>query len=66
MPADSKKTATARDIDRLVDEALRHPERAERVKSTLRKHVLGSDARVTPLRPAQSASLEDMWDNVPV
>lgn len=66
MPADSKKITSAKDIDRLVDEALRHPERAERVKSTLRQHVLGREAKVTPLRQAQAVSLEDMWDNVPV
>lgn len=54
----------ARDIDRLVDEALRHPERAERIKETLRQKMLGAE-RERPRAAANSASY-DLWDNVPV
>ena len=67
MASEFSRHAAARDIDRLIDEALRHPDRAERIKESLRQKVLGTDTgrRAAPVEARESASV-DLWDNVPV
>ena len=66
MTSDLRTHARARDIDRLVDEAVRHPERAERVKATLKQKMLGAEREVAGSNAATQAASCDLWDNVPV
>jgi len=62
----SRKITNIDDLDRLVDEALLHPDRAARIKEMLHRHL--QDVRVrAPLRsPAANTVSEDIWDNLPV
>jgi hypothetical protein len=66
MTTDLQARAKARDIDRLVDEAVQHPERAERVKASLKQKMLGAEREVVRSKSAAQASSYDLWDNVPV
>lgn len=62
----SRKLRELDDIDRLIDEALDHPDRAARIKETLRQRLHGAAYR-TPLRsPAGNDGGDDLWDNLPV
>lgn len=57
-------------VDAFVEEAIRHPERAEEIKQALRDRLSGG-ARPRPrLKAVQEvpdqAEAEDLWDNVPI
>lgn len=58
--------ATALDLDDLIDEAVRHPDRAERIKETLRQRVLGVSRPGVAAETASEDASFDLWDNLPV
>lgn len=56
------------DIDRLVEEIARHPERADTIKDAFRARLSGANVHsVTPKRvPLETNDPDDYWDNVPI
>lgn len=63
-----KLTQDRDDIDRLVEEIARHPERADSIKDALRARLSGDASEQAPARsaPAEYGDLDEFWDNVPI
>lgn len=65
-----RKVDRTDDVDRIVDSLLADPDRAEDVKSLLRRRLMDpGPVRFKPVvipRSQASEDVEDMWDNVPV
>ncbi|MEL6644140.1 MAG: hypothetical protein AAFQ79_09410 [Pseudomonadota bacterium] len=64
-----EKSHDSDDIDRLVEEIARHPERADEIKVALRARLTGDTTdRADPPKPARAEQidLDEFWDNVPI
>lgn len=68
-PTAFERSQNSDDIDRLVEEIARHPERADAVKVALRERLSGdtSGRAEPPKTPREDhVDLDEFWDNVPI